>query len=136
MWFSSNATGLTVDETLVIADLIWLVLLYDSTVSAEFTADTVGQGMRMPSNCSDIEITAVSGTVKVLRMIDGDYGMTKVAACNSGDAISATTSMKLYPGDFLVFGTDGIATVKFSSRDINTLPYTSIPIGLLIASTR
>lgn len=136
MWYSPKASICSSGDILGNNDLYWLVLLYGSTCDLQLKASTQGDGWRIPSGCKQVRVLSVDGTVKRLKMIDGNYGMTKADAYSSSNAGLAAADMILEPGDFLVLAAGAKAVVQFSAMDVASMPYLAIPIGLLSAADR
>jgi len=136
MWFSSNAVALVDEEVLSNSDLYWIVLEASAYVEIKFTADAQGQGFRIPSGLSSVQIMSVTGTVKRLKLKDGNYGITKATAYTDTSATTVAALDYLDMGDYLVFSSTGYAQIKLSAPDDQTLPFVAIPLGLLSNADR
>jgi len=137
MWYSSSATEMSVNDTLAVSETSpdILVMTRSGDATLEFTADTLGsngQGTSTPGGLKKVEITALSGSVYILRAGDAAMNKTKIAAYSDSAKETAAINGVLYPGDMIVCSSSGGFTLKYTPFD-NTGPYIPVMGGYAYA---
>ena len=105
IWYDSNASSISINDTLSIASKDFIINFNGTYVSLEFTPDSSGsngQGLSVPAGILSASVISVTGTCYVLRSQHCTLATEKTDAYTDINKISATADMILYPNDMIV----------------------------------
>ena len=136
-WELGSTIGTPPQTLTAISDRDIVILENDNYVAIKFAADGGGsssQGYRCPPGFSEMKVTAITGTVKILRFNDQNFNDQITDAAGDASAVTAAVDDILYPGDLIVCNsTSDTFTVKFTLTEVGY--YKRVGVDLIALST-
>lgn len=136
-WESSNANSVTVNDYLVCTKNREILLLDNNNdVSIKFVADTGGddgQGIRIPLGFKEVNISTLSGTVRILTYDNQNVNTEIEDAYGNPNYVTAAAKDVVYPGDIVCCSKTSNFTLAFDLE--STVKYQRVGLDIVALSS-